>query len=191
MASIRKDCILIKLLREIVYYDPITGGLTWLPRQPSHFEDASHSKEHVCARWNTRYAGKAALTAIEQAGYLHGDMMGQRYKAHRVVWALHFGQWPSDQIDHINGNPADNRIKNLRCVTAETNMRNQKLSCANKSGVIGVCWAEHRGKWSAQIKMNGRKEHLGLFAKLSDAAAARKVAEAKYGFHPNHGRIAA
>lgn len=191
MAVIRKECVSIEELRMLISYDPATGSLTWLARDASFFKDAEHTAEHQAKKWNTRYAGCPALGAVEQAGYGHGDIRGKRYKAHRVAWALHHGEWPETGIDHINGDPSDNRIANLRKATAQENMRNQKLSSANKSGVIGVCWAPHRNKWSAQIKVDKKKIHLGLFDSLDAAAAARKVAEQKYGFHPNHGRIAA
>ncbi|MBL9070421.1 MAG: HNH endonuclease [Sphingopyxis sp.] len=188
MAKIRKDCVPIGLLRELIAYDPATGVLVWLPRRLEHF---ASDRVRACGRWNARYANKPALTAVEQSGYLHGDMMGKRYKAHRVAWALHHGEWPSLQIDHINGDPADNRIENLRSVTAQINMQNQRLSSASTSGVTGVSWASHRNKWSAQIKVNGVKHHLGLFDSIGDAAAARKAADRRFGFHSNHGRAAA
>jgi len=191
MAKIRKECVSIETLRTLVSYDPATGTLTWLPRRPGHFRGSQKVSARAAAAWNTRYAGTPALASIERSGYGHGDLMGERYKAHRVAWALHYGSWPDLPIDHINGNPADNRIENLRQATGSENMRNQRISSANKSGVTGVCWAAHRDKWSAQIKMDGRKIHLGLFTSLDEAAAARKAAERRYGFHPNHGRKAA
>lgn len=191
MADIRKVCIPVSILRELLDYDSATGALYWKKRNHTHFTDGKHSAPHTAARWNSSYAGKPALTAIEPCGYLHGDILNQRYKAHRVAWALHFGEWPTGHIDHINGDPADNRIDNLRIVTPTENMRNQKLNSANTSGVVGVSWASHRSKWNAYIKVDRRKIHLGLFNSVAEAAAARKAAERKYGFHPNHGRIAA
>ncbi len=190
MAKIRSNCVSVDVLRTLISYNPETGSLVWLPRNSTHFSASSHSAEHQAAKWNSRWAGTPALAALEVFGYGHGDIMGKRYKAHRVAWALHHGEWPETGIDHINGNPADNRIENLRAVPHRENMRNQRLSSANKSGVIGVCWARHREKWSAQIKVNGRKVHLGLFSTVTAAAAARKAAEREYGFHANHGRSA-
>jgi hypothetical protein len=197
MAAIRKACVPIEELRRLVAYNPQTGALTWLPREPKHFragredKEGRHSPAHRAKVWNSHYAGTPALAAIERAGYGHGDIFAKRYKAHRVAWALYYGEWPEGEIDHINGIRSDNRLINLRVVSHKDNMRNQRLSKANKSGVIGVCWASHRGKWSAQIKVNRKKLHLGLFGTIKEAAAARKAAERKYGFHPNHGRVAA
>lgn len=190
MADIRSDCIPVDVLRELLSYDAETGKLYWRTRLPKHFRDGKHSASHTSSKWNGMYAGKEALTAVEPQGYLHGDIFGKRYKAHRVIWALTYGKWPTSDIDHINGNSGDNRIENLRVVSKEENMRNQRRSSANKSGVTGVCWNPIRRKWSAQIKVRGKKYHLGLFDQLMAAAAARKVAEKHFGFHPNHGRVA-
>ncbi|MDQ4421461.1 HNH endonuclease [Sphingobium sp. DEHP117] len=190
MAQIRKECVSIDFLREIIAYDPETGVLTWLPRKPEYFIDGKHSSAHRAGVWNARYAGKPALASRERQGYGHGDILAKRYKAHRVAWAIHYGFWPETGIDQINGNRADNRILNLRLATMAENMKNQRFSKANTSGVMGVSWASHRGKWSAQIKVNRRKIHLGLFTNIADAARARKAAEKRYGFHPNHGKLA-
>lgn len=192
MASIRKSCVPINELRNLVSYDPASGTLTWLPRESRHFmANGAHAPEHRAALWNSRYAGTPALNSREKQGYGHGDLLGARYKAHRVAWALHYGEWPASDIDHINGDAGDNRITNLRCVSKHENMRNQKLSRANTSGIVGVTWNTLRAKWSAQIKVDGRKHHLGLFSRKADAAAARKIAERHHGFHPNHGRRSA
>lgn len=191
MAKIRDEGVSVSLLRQLISYNPETGELTWLPRWEGLFLEGRHSASHACRKWNTRYSGAPALAAAERHGYGHGDILGKRYKAHRVAWALYYGAWPAGDIDHINGLPADNRIVNLREVTKSENMRNQKRSIANRSGVTGVSWNSLRGKWSAQIKFDGRKRHLGLFARIEDAAEARKAAERRFGFHPNHGRCAA
>lgn len=191
MAKIRRECVSVERLRTIISYDPKTGALTWLPRTSDWFRKTNHDSEHRAKIWNARYAGTPALAAIEKWGYGHGDILAKRYKAHRVAWALFHGAWPEHEIDHINGIRSDNRITNLRCVTHKDNGRNVALSSANKSGVIGVCWDSRCEKWSAQIKVNQKKIHLGLFENIESAAEARKRAEMEYGFHPNHGRVAA
>lgn len=191
MARIRRECVAVEQLRKMISYNPETGALKWLPRTAESFKSARRNPEHRANVWNARYAGTPALAAIERWGYAHGDILGLRYKAHRVAWALYHGAWPDHEIDHINGDRADNRIANLRSATHQENMRNQTLSSANRSGVIGVCWNSRRNKWSAQIKVNKKKIHLGLFDDINAAAKVRKRAEIEHGFHPNHGKVAA
>ena len=122
------------------------------------------------------------------SGYRRIKINGVQYRMHRLVWLYHFGEWPVDEIDHINGERLDNRIDNLRVVTNQENCKNQKLPRNNKSGVTGVHFNKHHQKWQAQIKGDGKLKHLGSFANFEDAVAARKAAEILYGFHENHGR---
>lgn len=181
----------IDTLRLLLRYEPETGRLFWRERPESMFADGGHSAAHCAAKWNTRYAGKEALTALRVHGYRHGSVLDKQQAAHRVVWALVYGKWPSQDIDHINGDPADNRIINLRLVTKAENMRNQKRYATNKSGATGVNWFKRDRTWQAKITVSGQQVHLGYFKNIDDAIAARKAAEARYGFHENHGRVAA
>jgi len=179
-----KPTISVETLRQLLTYNPETGSLTWLPRPLSMFATQRH-----CSVWNARYAGAEALTALHN-GYRCGDALGHRIIAHRVAYALHHGRWPEGDIDHINGNRADNRIVNLRAVNRQTNMQNAKRSKANSSGVTGVCWDRRRCKWRAYIVISYRQRSIGEFVNLDDAIAARQAAEIEFGFHENHGRAA-
>lgn len=124
-------------------------------------------------------------------GYRLIGINGVLYQAHRVAFAYHKGRWPTDQIDHINGIRDDNRIENLREVGHLENHRNKKMPTTNTSGLCGVMWIRDRCKWRADIFFSKRKPvYLGTFDNLLDAAAARKSAELKFGFHENHGRKA-
>lgn len=82
-------------------------------------------------------------------------------------------------VDHINGNPSDNRKENLRVVSHLENMKNRKLSSANTSGITGVFQTKN-GKWYARIMADGNEIWLGTFETKDDAAAARLAAEEKY-----------
>jgi hypothetical protein len=124
----------------------------------------------------------------KQRGYIGIGLNGGDYKAHRLTFLYMTGSFPPDQVDHINGVTDDNRWANLRASTNAENSRNTCLRSDNTSGVLGVCWHKRDGAWIANIRKDGRKHHLGYFANLADAIAARKAAEVKYGFHPNHGR---
>ena len=82
-------------------------------------------------------------------------------------------------IDHINGDPFDNKIDNLRLVTHRENAMNRRLSCNNKSGVIGVHYYASRKQWQAQITVKGKKINLGRFDNFDDAVKSRKDAKKK------------
>lgn len=129
------------------------------------------------------------------AGSLNGGMnhikiriAGKNYYAHRLAWLYETGKWPSDNIDHIDGNPLNNSFDNLREANQSENCKNSRLRSDNSSGVVGVCWYEPYNRWTAQIHSKGKNKRLGYFESFEDAVAARKAAEVKYGFHPNHGR---
>ena len=139
------------------------------------------------ARWNGRHAGNYAFTATMTIGYKSGSIFCYTLYAHRVIWAIHYGEWPSDQIDHINHDRADNRLVNLRTVSKMENSRNMSKPSNNTSGCVGI-WLIHNGRWRAGIEADGERIHVGYFGTKSEAIKARKKAEVKYGFHKNHGR---
>lgn len=134
-----------------------------------------------------RFAGKPA-GRVGGKGYREIAISGRRFQAHRLAWFLATGTWPSEEIDHINGDKADNRLANLREVSHAENGRNQPRPSNNRSGVIGVGWNATAGKWAARIKVDGWSRFLGYFDDVSGAAKARKAAELEHGFHQNHGR---
>jgi hypothetical protein len=172
-----------ELLRKLLRYEPETGKLFWLPRLRNNF-----STQRSFSTWNARYANQEGFTASTGKGYKLGRLGKQNYFAHRVAWAIHWGEEPKELIDHINGVRSDNRIDNLRCVGVVENMRNMPLRRDNKSGCTGINWSAADNKWIAGIRVNRRTIYLGIFSSLDDAVAVRKAAEMKYGFHPNHGR---
>ncbi|WP_017903577.1 HNH endonuclease signature motif containing protein [Pseudomonas asplenii] len=121
-------------------------------------------------------------------GYVHFQYQGHTYKAHRVIWLCVYGNWPGE-LDHINGNRSDNRIENLREVSRQENLRNQKVRTNSSTGAMGV--TREGRKWRARIRVDGAFIHLGYFDSIDEAVAARRAANIKYGFHENHGRPAA
>lgn len=173
----------INELTKAVDCDPETGRLTWKRRDPASFI----GPENRTRAWNSTYPGKRAFACRNPKGYLGGAYQARPLLAHRVVWALTYGYWPKN-IDHINGNPSDNRICNLREATPGENARNCKIHARNDTGVAGVSWNKAQRKYRAFIQSNWVRHYLGIFDRLEDAAAARKEAEQRLGFHPNHGR---
>lgn len=156
-------------LARILRFDEETQRLVWLPRK-------RHSQR----------AGQQPCRVIRNGYYcitIHRRSVGE----HRVIWALVHGEWPIE-IDHIDGDPRNNDLSNLRAVTSRENSRNVARRSDNTSGVTGVNWNAQTRKWRARIYDNGRPYQIGMFQTLEEAAAARKRADERFGYHPNHGR---
>lgn len=177
-----------EVLTQMLSYDRETGNLHWLHRPVDMFANSAHSAAHTCAKWNSRMAGKPALNSKHGAGYRHGAIFGVDALAHRVAWKIETGEEP-DQIDHIDGDRANNRFSNLRGVSSLENNRNAARHVDNISGHTGVRETKS-GKWQAYITVDYREVMLGTYIEIDDAMAVRKDAERKYGFHENHGRVA-
>lgn len=175
-------------LRELLEYNPSTGELRWRKRLPSHFSPgARFTARGKAATWNGRYAGKPAFTALEGNGYRCGGIDGVVYQAHRVIWKFVTGKDP-EQIDHVNGSRADNRLENLRSVSVGENARNQKLRKSNQTGVPGVWFDRGSSRYIVRIWGLGENLYIGCFTNLEDATKARKSAENQFGYHKNCGR---
>ena len=172
----------IHVLRQLISYDPLTGLLTWKRRARRLFKT-----ERAWAVWNARYAGKAAFTCIDKNGYCKGSIFDRNYYAHQIAWALKTGKWPKRQIDHENHKRSHNSFGNLNPATNAQNAKNKKKSAFNTSGITGVFFHKKTQKYRARIEVKGKSIHLGCFPKIEGAAMARKKAEIKHGFHPNHG----
>ena len=170
-------------ISDLLDYDPHTGSLTWKRRSEDMF-----SSRRAAAVWNAKYAGKPALNCDDGHGYRHGRLHRKHLFAHRAAWAIYYGTPVPDRIDHINGDPADNRIINLRAVSNVENGRNSKRSKANKTGVTGVFLDRRRARFIAYISGPDGREYLGNFGHIEDAAEARRLAEVRHGYHQNHGR---
>lgn len=183
----RKKMPSARMLRRLIDYNQETGALHWKQRPVWMFKAGHIDRKSMARMWNDRYAGKAAFTAISGPGYAVGRILDSSYPAHRIIWRMEIGDCP-EFIDHINGDRTDNRIENLRVVTRMENHQNMARFKTNTSGVTGVTWSRAARKWQASIRHQYTKIYLGLFESLEEAAAARKSAERKYGFHPNHGR---
>lgn len=174
------------LMRQVIDYDPETGSMVWKERDSSLFRDGSHSKESLAKGWNKAHAGKSAISG---AGAYYGtSVLGRKLLAHRIAWAIHYGEWPKGTIDHINRDGRDNRICNLRDVSPALNTRNRPLSPRNTSGVSGVRWDAKAKSWVVTVGGSAKNKYVGSFKDFDEAVAARKNAEIGLGYHPNHGR---
>lgn len=173
----------IDFLNECLVYEASSGLLFWKKRPLEHF-----ANRNACGVWNSKHAGTIAGSPNVNRRW-STKINAKLYQNHRLAWALYYGCWPDDQIDHINGNPEDNRISNLRVVSNAENQRNTKRKKNNTSGVTGVSWHKRGRVWCATIRINQKQRHLGQFSNFDQAVAARKAAETEFGYHCNHGRI--
>lgn len=141
-----------ELLRELLSYDPETGLLTRL---------TDNNRGHRIG---------AIAGSKHHSGYIEVMVNKKNYRAHRICWLHFYGQWPEFDIDHINGDKADNRICNLRDATEEMNMQNEIRARKNStSGLMGVRFRPERKRWIATIKVNGKPKRLGSFATPEEA----------------------
>lgn len=133
-------------LREALIYDPDTGH--WFRRRSSK----------ACK------AGKR-LPIPERGKYHRIRINRVGYRAHRLAWLYMTGEWPTEQVDHINGEPSDNRWSNLRLANPIENARNSRIRDDNTSGSPGV--ARYKNGWRAYIC----GKHLGCFRTWEEAVA--------------------
>lgn len=165
-----KEPMAVATLRECVRYEPATGKLFWLARPRHHFADnAAWRTQH------TRDAGKEVIR-LGSDGYIWlrvvvGDLL-YSMAGHRAAWALHYGKWPAEFLDHRDQVRSNNRIENLREATKRDNQRNRGVSASNKGGLKFV----RPGRWGkgfeATAVVEGKSLYMGTFATPEEAHAA-------------------
>lgn len=151
-------------LKRQLKYNPETGTFTWL-----------------AVNSNRTSAGKLAGCVNRATGYRYIGIDGNIYKASRLAWLYMHGYWPLYQIDHVNGNRADDRFTNLRAATLHENSQNTRKR-SSKTGFRGVEKLPY-GKWRAQIRIRGKNRHIGVFdspEKASQAYLAARASEFKF-----------
>jgi hypothetical protein len=142
-------------LKELLHYAPDTGLFTW-------------------AKSRRKCSIGAKAGCVAKNGYVVLRLDNKLYLAHRLAWLHTYGQWPAEQIDHINGDRSDNKINNLRAVSNIENAQNgRKPKPSNKSGFLGV--RKENSKWLAEIKVNYKPIRIGLFATPEEAHKAYVV----------------
>ena len=157
-------------LKEWLSYDSDTGFLHWIKKPKS--------------RYNIKIGDKAGSNHSQ--GYTQVKIKGKVYLAHRVGWFFYFGYWPA-QLDHINGDRRDNRIKNLREVNYSQNQQNNKGQVNKTSRFKGVSWCKNRNKWCSFIKVNKKTFNLGRYN--DETIAAIKYNEAAMKYFGNYAKI--
>jgi hypothetical protein len=118
--------------------------------------------------------------SVTREGYRTLRIFG-RYgvQAHRLVWLWMYGEWPSQEVDHINGNKDDNRPENLRLVSREDNQQNRRTALANNSSGLLGCHTVKPGDYRSSIVAYGKKYDLGRFKTPEAAHEAYLVAKRK------------
>lgn len=154
-------------LKQVLDYDQETGVFTW--------------KEF---RGGFAKPG-AAAGSVDSKGYVQIKIGRRLHLAHRLAWLWVYGDFPDSHLDHIDRNPRNNAIANLRACTRDENHQNLGIRANNTSGTTGVSWVAASGKWLAYINTGGKRKRLGLFEKKSDAIDARLKGKAElHTFHP-------
>lgn len=146
----------VERLRELYSYDGQVGRFVSLSGSGT--------------RWKKgRVAGTARSDERRQI-----KIDGVIYLEHILVWLYVHGKWPDWEIDHIDGDPSNNRVENLRDVSSTVNKQNQRKPNADKKscGFLGVSWFASRKKWRAEIRWGGRRHFIGNFDTAEEAGAA-------------------
>jgi ubiquitin len=138
-------------LKELLDYDPDTGEFTWKERRGSK---AKGSKAGCKNHQNS-----CEVIRVDDVLYL----------SHRLVWLYVYGYLPTKQIDHINRNPGDNRLCNLREATQTENNQNTKVRKDSGTGVKGVHYDKGRNKFQVQLAVNGKRVHCKRYDTLAEA----------------------
>lgn len=167
---------------ESLAYDPKTGKFRWRRRPLHHFPN-----QRICNICNTRDAGKVAGNVSN--GYIYIRLRnngGKLFPAHRLAWLLTHGEPIPAEIDHINGNRSDNRIANLRAATRGENAANNRTRTDSAVGLKGVT-RHPNGRFRVKVGAHKQQHHIGYFATLEEAVAARReAAERLHGEFARH-----
>lgn len=121
--------------------------------------------------------GRIAGTDTDN-GYRKIGINNKRVYAHRLAWLMHYGYEPKGEIDHINRDRSDNRIANLRDVSASINQRNRSDWTVN----TGIRFRKDKQRWQAYIHVNNKFKSLGHFSCETAAKMARRVKEKELGY---------
>lgn len=144
----------VSRVNEVLHYDPDTGHFTW--------------RLKTCRK--TVVGKRAGALAGGSRRYIGID--GNKYHEHRLAFLIVTGSWPEGDVDHIDGDPSNNRWSNLRPASRTMNLGNQKRRKDNRSGHKGVMWDSQKRQWYASIRRDNKKYHLGYF---QDPAQAHKA----------------
>jgi hypothetical protein len=142
-------------LWECFSYSPLLGEFRWRVPRPG---------------WSV---GRVAGGSIDDRGYVRVTLDGQHYRLHRLVWCWVTGEDPGQlEIDHIDGDPTNNKWNNLRPATHQQNCLNTPCYANNKAGFKGVHQVKGYQRWRASIRIDGKLRHIGYYQSPEEAHAA-------------------
>jgi len=148
-------------VRELLDYNSNTGVLTWRHRH------------NALKRWNVRYEGKVAGTPHIHK-YVVVSIFKLRILAHRLAWLHYHGEWPKGEIDHVDGNPSNNAISNLRTIAHQQNSWNAGALKTNKIGHRYISYCKITDKYIVQFSEGkGKRIYYEKFPTLNEAIADR------------------
>jgi hypothetical protein len=128
--------------------------------------------------WKVAYSRR--IKVGEKAGTVRNkykaiEFSGRKFYTHRVIYEMFFGEIENNlQIDHIDRNPLNNHIENLRLVNNSENQSNQSFK-GNTSGHKYITWNKTHRKWHLQFRINGKNYNFGYFEDLELAILKRNT----------------
>ena len=130
-------------------------------------------------RPNARVAPGEKAGSEDEFGYTFIAYKRKKYGLHRLIFWKQHGYLP-DEVDHIDGNPRNNRIENLRAASHRENMYNAKIRKDNTSGVKGVSWHSQNKKWVVKFLVDGKVKNFGCYFDISVAKFVAETMRHKY-----------
>lgn len=144
---------LLEYIKQNYRYDPHTG-LLWIKLSKY-----------------SRVVGRSK----SNSKHLQVGILGKMYSVHRIAWLLSYDSFPSCEIDHIDRNPTNNKLTNLREASHQENKFNRTKYSTNTSGFKGVVWVKDKKKWRAGICLNSKFIFIGYFSSPEEASKAYEV----------------
>lgn len=158
-----REPLTVSRLREVLHYDPASGIFRWSDRKGAKAP-----------------AGAMAGHRSKALGYIEITIDGTHHWAHRLAWMYVHGEWPRQNLDHLNRKKDDNRIANLRDVGQSLNALNS-VSPRKRKHLLPLGVSKQGSKFAAKLTMGGKCKHLGTFPTPSAAQAAYLAAKVKAG----------
>jgi hypothetical protein len=155
--------VTVERLQQVLSYNSQTGVVSWKANS---------------GIWGRLKAGSTAGYK-DPSGYISIRIDDTLYKAHRLAWALHYGSFPNQGIDHLDGDPSNNKIDNLR--QADQFVNNQNRRDKKTSKTLGTYFCANRNVWQAYITV--RREHFFIGSYKTQEEAHQAYIDVKRAVH--------